>query len=110
MMRYLLGKSPDPSLVGLSQAIGVTLYSALIGGFFYFMEQVSAGPGFLGIVLMLLLLVFSAAVTGSMVFGYPAYLALNKKIKEALKVLSYTLLYSLGIILIITIAVIAISQ
>ena len=109
-MKYLLGKSQDPSLVGLLQAIGVTLYSVLIGGFFYFMEQVSADPGFLGIVLMLLLLVFSAAVTGSMVFGYPAYLALNKKIKEALKVLSYTLLYSLGIILIITIAVIAISQ
>ncbi|HEX7455980.1 MAG TPA: hypothetical protein VF303_00750 [Candidatus Nanoarchaeia archaeon] len=109
-MKNIFKKSPDPCIVGLLQALGVTIYSVLIGGFFYFMQEVSATPGFLGIVLMLILLIFSAAVTGSTVFGYPAYLALNKKIKEALSVLAYTLLYSLGIILIITIVVIVLSS
>ena len=73
------------------------------------MSEISARPGLLGIVLMLLLLVFSAAVTGSMVFGYPAFLALNKNIREALRVLAYTLLYSLVIILLITLILVAIS-
>lgn len=108
-MRYLFDKSPNPAFVGLLQALGVTSYSVLIGIFFYFMEMVSAKPGFIGIVLMLIIFVFSAAVTGSMVFGYPAYLALNRRIKEALNVLAYTLLYSLVIILVITIVVIVLG-
>jgi len=107
-MKNILGKPQNPALVGLLQALGVAIYSALIGGFFYFMEVVSAKPGFLGIVLMLIIFVFSAAITGSIVFGYSAYLALNGKIKAALEILAYTLLYCLGIILIITIVVILI--
>ncbi len=102
-------KSPDPSIIGLAQSLGVTIYSILIGGFFLLMERIAAKPGFIGIVLMLVLFVFSAAVTGSMVFGYPVYLALNKKAREAIKVLVYTLLYSLGIILVITIVVVSIA-
>ena len=108
-MKNILKKSLNPSLIGLLQALGVAIYSALIGGFFYFMEVVSATPGFLGIVLMLIIFVFSAAITGSIVFGYSVYLALNKRIREALNVLAFTLLYSLGIILIMTTIVIAFS-
>ncbi len=108
-MLFFEKKYPNPSLIGFLQALGVTLYSVLIGCFFYFMSEISARPGLLGVVLMLLLLVFSAAVTGSIVFGYPAFLALNKNIREALKILAYTLLYSLGIILLLTIIVVAIS-
>jgi len=93
-------------LVGLVQAVGVAVYCALVGGFFFWMEEIAAKPGFLGIFLMLVLLVFSAAVTGSIVFGYPAYLAWNRKVKEALSVLAYTLTYSLLIILVIIFAVI----
>jgi hypothetical protein len=109
-MKNLFKKSPSASYVGLTQALGVTAYSILIGGFFYLMGEISATPGFLGIVLMLILLVFSAAVTGSIVFGYSAYLALNKQIKEALNVLAYTLLYFIIIILIITIGVVVLSS
>jgi hypothetical protein len=108
-MERITFKNLQPSLVGFLQALGVTIYSILIGSFFYLMEQVTSTPGFLGVVLMLILLVFSAAVTGSMVFGYPAYLALNKRIKEALNVLAYTLVYSFGIIFVISIAVVAFS-
>ena len=102
----LLQKPQDPSLVGLLQAIGVTIYCALIGGFFFLMEKVAITPGFFGIFLMLTLFVFSAAVTGLIVFGYPAYLALNRKIKEAISVLAYTLLYALVAILLIGLVIV----
>ena len=49
---------------------------------------------------MLVLLVFSAAVTGSLVFGYPAYLAMQKKLKAAITLLGFTFLYFLGAIII----------
>jgi hypothetical protein len=97
----LLKRQYDPSIIGLLQALGVAVYCPLIGGFISVADKIFPKPGFFGIFLMLILLVFSAAITGSLVFGYPAYLALNKKVKEALYVLAYTLGYSLAIILII---------
>ncbi len=51
-------------------------------------------------ILILILLVFSVAISGAIVFGYPAYLVLKGKIKEALSVFAYTLLYCLGFIII----------
>ncbi|OGY22833.1 MAG: hypothetical protein A2Y57_02915 [Candidatus Woykebacteria bacterium RBG_13_40_7b] len=105
-MENLLKKQVSPNLVGLLQSLGVAIYCLLIGSFFFFMEKTTLKPGFLGIALMLILLVFSASITGSIVFAYPAYLCLNKKIKESLEILAYTLLYSLIIILLILFAVI----
>ncbi len=88
------------SLVGFLQAIGVAVYCALISGILYFGDNfvVIDIPIYFRMVLVLMLLVFSAAVTGSLVFGYPIYLALQKETRKALKVLSYTFLYCLGII------------
>jgi len=104
-------KKPSPFLIGLLQALGVVLYCALIVGVFNLFGKASTAPmGFFGSVLMLVLLVFSAAVTGSIVFGYPTYLFLREKqTKEALLILAYTLLYSLAfiIIAIVLIAVLA---
>lgn len=95
-------KKIHPALVGLLQALGVTVYCGLVSVFFWGMEKIFAEPpGVIAWILMLLLLVFSAAVTGLLVFGYPVYLTLNKKVKEALAVLGYTFLSCLVIILII---------
>ena len=55
-----------------------------------FMNQ-NAGTG-LAILSVLLLLVFSAAVSGVLVFGCPAYLALQKKYDQAILTLLVTLL------------------
>ncbi len=94
------------SLIGLVQALGVIVYCALAGGFFWLAEKVFiVPPDFLGIVLMLVFLVFSVAVSGAIVFGYPAYLALNNKIKDALSLLIYTLLYTLGFVIIIVVII-----
>ena len=72
------------------------------------MSETSLQPGYLGVFLMLVLLVFSAAVSGSLVFGLPAYLAFNKKIKEAITLLGYTLFFSFLIILVTIIAIFSI--
>ena len=95
------------SLVAFFQSLGAIIYCGLVSGFFWYMGKAAiAPPDFWGISLMLFLLVFSAAVTGLLIFGYPAYLVLHGKIKQALKVLGYTFLFSLLIIIIILLIVI----
>lgn len=95
-------KKANLSIIGLLQALGLVIYCVLIAGMLnLFGKTLTAPVGFLGSVLILVLLVFSAAVTGSIVFGYPAYLFLkNKQVKEALLILAYTLLYCLAFIII----------
>lgn len=86
--------------VGLLQALLIALYCAGIATFFNFISQAIPRPGFYGFFLMLVLLVFSAAVTGCLVFAYPTYLAVIKqKIGQAAAVLAYTLIFSSAIIL-----------
>ena len=107
VLEYLEKKKP--SVVGLYQAIAITLYCALIALFFMYITKTAAQPGFFGFFLLLILMVFSAAVTGSLVFGYPTYLAVvRNKIKEASTVLAFTLLYFSAIILITIILIISV--
>lgn len=85
-----------PYFVGLLQALGVAVYCVLISCMFYFLNKLFLNPpAFWGMAFMLMVLVFSAAVSGILVFGYPVYLALNKEIKKALQVLLFTLLFCL---------------
>lgn len=86
---------------GFLQALGVTIYCLLIALVFMVLDSFQVGsPGVLFFTFFLLLFVLSAAITGSLVFGYAAYLALNKKIKEALMDLAYVILWAIIIILI----------
>lgn len=87
-------------LVGLMQALGVAVYCGLVAGFFQIVKNNPVQQeGFFVAALMLVLLVFSAAMVGSIIFGYPAYLVLNKRTKEALTVLGFTFLFCLAIII-----------
>jgi len=89
-----------PITIGLLQALSVSLYCGLVALFFSFMTKTAPRPGFFGFFVMLVIFVFSAAITGSLVFGYPAYLVLAKnKIKEASTILAYTLGFSLIIVI-----------
>jgi len=96
-----LNKKYNPALVGFIQAAGVSAYCALVSAFFFYLTKTKVQPpGFFGFFLILALLVFSAAITGSLVFGYGAYLTLVKnQIREAFTILLYTLLFTLLIIL-----------
>jgi len=102
----ILAKLQSPTwkvlaVAGFLQALGVFLYCALIALVFSIIDKFQVGgPSVVFFTLFLLLFVLSAAVTGSIVFGYAAYLALKQKIKEALMDLAYVILWSLFIILV----------
>ena len=75
-------------------AIGTALYIVAVGGFMYYGSMIKIGKraNFLAPIVMLLLFVFSAALTGSLIFGKPALLYVDCKKKEALTLITYTLL------------------
>lgn len=88
--------------VGLLQAAGVVFYCSIISFFLQSIKKIFISPPeFLIAIFMLCLLVFSAAVTGSIVFGYPVYLAVNKNFGKGLMVLLYTLLSFLVLLILI---------
>lgn len=95
-MEKFLDRYKNPALIGLLQAIAVVVYASIVAGFFFFMESTKIEPGYFGIVLMLVLLVFSAGITGTFVFGVPAYLAFIKNnVGRAISTLAYTFFYIL---------------
>jgi len=97
-------KKINSPLIGFLQALGLFIYCGLLISLFqFFGNNAVQAPQFFGSVVILAIFVFSAAVTGSIVFGYAAYLGFKGKIKEALSVLTYTLIFSFLIIVIILI-------
>ncbi len=84
-------------------SLATALYIILVASFMFYIQKTF--PNNLPIVLipiaMLLLFVFSAALTGFLVFGKPVMLYLDGKKKQARSLLGYTL----GFLLIITILV-----
>lgn len=97
-----------PIFIGLLLAIGVAVYVALISALMYALETIDfIPPMYVSMIVMLTLLVLSAAVTGSLVFTYPVLLAIRKKTKEALLVFASTLVWLVVfIILLMLIAII----
>jgi len=94
-------KKPFLYQVGLFQALGVVAYCSLIALFFNFLENYFGNPPkIVSMIVILSLLVLSVAITGLIVFGYPTYLVLNKKIKEALIALGYTFLFLISLLII----------
>lgn len=94
--------SKKPWFIGLMQALGVVIYCILVSGVFQIMQKIDAQPpALLVVAFMLLFLVFSVAVSGSLVFGYFAYLLMNKQIKPALQVLFSTLGFCLLFVILI---------
>lgn len=83
-------------------SLGTALYIVIIalflnvGGQVFPKEDTALTP-----VVMLMLFVFSAAITGSLVFGRPILWYLDNKKKQAI----FLLIYTLGIFLLITIIV-----
>ena len=101
-------KKMHPALLGLIQAVGVIIYVAIISGLLTLMGKIAEQPAdFFAASIMLLLLVFSAAICGALVFGYPVYFLINKNVKKALATLGYTLLY-FAIVLIIALVIVSV--
>ena len=84
-------------------SIATALYIILVGSFIYILStsSITIAKSVIIPIAMLMLLVFSVAIVGSFLFGRPAVWYIDGKKKEAVILLAYTL----GIFLIITIAV-----
>lgn len=78
---------------GIGGGILEILYILLVAWFINSMEKTTNEPEpIIGIMSVLLLFVFSAAVSGFLVLGYPAYLGLQNKLQEAFLTLLTTIL------------------
>lgn len=99
-------KKISPILIGLVQAVLVLIYVVLVSQFLMATTDIVSRSNDLMVgMFMLLLLVFSAGIAGFLVFGYFAYLLIDKEIKRALAVLGYTFLFLLIELLIIIIII-----
>lgn len=95
-----------PALVGFFQAVGIVLYVMLVATFMSSVENVfSDVPEVLAAITMLLLFVFSAAVTSSLFFGYSVLVVIQKQVRRALEIVAWTFGWLfVGVILVITLA------
>lgn len=85
-------------------AVLTALYVSMISTFFFYIEKIfdnSKPDTVLAPIMMLSLLVFSAALVGALIFGRPILWYLDGKKKEAISLFFYTL----GIFFTITIIV-----
>jgi hypothetical protein len=79
--------------LGMLQALGTTAYISLVAYFFFFMNthQIEDGKTVFIPIFMLMLLVLSASITGTLVFGRSVLWYIDGKKKEAVSLLAYTL-------------------
>lgn len=72
-----------------------SLYIIAIGLFFYYGSTIKLGKShvFLAPIALLFLFVFSASLTGYLIVGKPLQMYIDGKKKEALSLLSYTLIF-----------------
>ena len=79
----------------LINAIATTLYIIAVGCFFHYGSLIKVGRTNIMLVpiTLLLLFVFSAALTGFLIFGKPAQMYVDNKKREALSLLTYTLIF-----------------
>lgn len=77
------------------RALATTLYIIAVGSFMYYGSLVKLGRAnvILVPITLLLLFVFSAALTGFLIFGKPAQMYVDGKKKEALSLITHTLIF-----------------
>ncbi|MFA6917864.1 MAG: hypothetical protein WC285_03455 [Candidatus Gracilibacteria bacterium] len=84
------------------------LYIILVASFLFHVEDVKLEePSVLIPIFMLMLFVFSAALTGTLILGKPILLYLEGKKKESVSLLAYTLgIFFLTILLVFAVSVV----
>jgi hypothetical protein len=86
-------------------SVATAVYVTAVAGFMYFGTLIKLGRtnSILAPIALLLLFVFSASLTGFLIFGKPAQLYVDGKKKEALSLLTYTLVI-FSVITLVTLA------
>lgn len=76
-------------------ALATAIYVVMVASFMFYVSQIKLGRAnnILVPITLLLLLVFSASLTGFLIFGKPAQMYVDGKKKEALSMLTQTLLF-----------------
>jgi hypothetical protein len=89
----------------LINSVATAAYITAVSSFLYFGTLIKLGRtnSILAPIALLLLFVFSASLTGFLIFGKPAQLYVDGKKKEALSLLTYTLVI-FSVITLITLA------
>lgn len=104
---------PKTSIIkyALANGLWTALYVIIIGAFFFSAKNIfGSGPDNMLIpVAMLLLFVFSAALTGGLVLGRPVLWYLDGRKNEAVKLFAYTLAV-LFVVMILVLAIIYITK
>jgi hypothetical protein len=79
----------------LINSSATALYIILVGMFMYYgtMMKIGRDNAFLAPIAMLFLFVFSASLTGFLMIGKPAQMYVDGNKKEALSLLTYTLVF-----------------
>jgi len=74
-------------------SLATAIYISIVGSFMFYAGNLNLGQSKTPLipVFMLMLFVFSAALTGTLVFGKPILWYMDGKKKEALSLLTYTL-------------------
>ena len=80
-------KQMNPVKKSFLLALATTVYVTLVSVFMIFLGQSVNGGGLSSIILGLLLLVVSAAICGSLIFGWPKYKIIKGEAKEGFKIL-----------------------
>lgn len=85
-------------LYGIGGGVLEAVYCFFIAVLIQLLDSVMSGPaGVFNFLLVLLMLVFSAAISGLLIFGYPVLLVMKKKYLEAI----FTVLLSVSTLIII---------
>jgi len=102
-------KNSKLAIIGLVNALGVAVYVFIVSFIIRNGEKIFGEmKDVFGPVAFLLIFVFSAAITGGLVFGRPVMLYLESRKAEAVKLFFYTLGWLLIVILLIF-AILALS-
>jgi hypothetical protein len=89
-------KKSSREFIAFFQATGVVVYLGLLALFFAFVvPSLSVTAPFYVSIAMLLLFIISAVVTSSLVLGRSAILFWNKKYRESILLLGWTIIWSI---------------
>jgi hypothetical protein len=86
-------------------ALGTTAYVALIAILMVYLQNVITG-GIAAIALFLMLLVVSAAICGTLIFGLPIYKMIKGEAREGFKLLGMTIGWLIAVLILVGLVVI----
>ncbi len=104
-----MNNDKHPAVIALIQALGLSAYIALVASLMYRIGDLMPTPNspILGISFMLMLFVLSALVCGSIMLGYPLLLAKEGKIKKAIEIVGFSMIWIFVIMLLGILSILA---